>query len=178
MENSKILNRFWVSFLIICLAVFCRLTPHPPNFAPIAGLSLFSGANLSKKQAFLIPLLSMFISDLILGLHSTMLYVYLSFVFIVFIGFSIKKRQNFYSLIISSFFYSFLFYLITNFGVWVSTEIYPKSINGLIQSYVLAIPFFRNTVLSDFLYTILFFYGYRFALSFFNKFLFIKNRGD
>lgn len=178
MENRNILkntNKYIATLLIVVLAVSTRLIPHPPNFAPIAGISLFSGAKLNKKQAFLIPLSAMFISDIFLGFHSTMLYVYLSFVLIVFIGIFIKKRLNFHNLVLASLTSSVLFYFITNFGVWASTALYPKTLSGLLQSYVLAIPFFNNTIASDLLYTGSLFYGYQLIEYLVKRFTFIRN---
>lgn len=178
MENTNLLKKILACFFIIFLAVVLRLLPHPPNFAPIAGLALFSGANLSKKQAFLILFISMLVSDLFLGFHSTMPYVYLSFMLIIYIGVFLKRNQVFTNILIASLTSSVLFYVITNFGVWMSTSMYPKNIYGLIQSYVFAIPFFKNTVLSDFFYTFSFFYGYKYSLLFFNQRLLMifKNR--
>ena len=178
MENRNILkktNKYIATLLIIVLAASTRLIPHPPNFAPIAGISLFSGAKLNKKQAFLIPLSVMFISDMFLGFHSTMPYVYISFAFIVLIGRFIKNKLNFRNLVLASLTSSVLFYILTNFGVWASTNLYPRSLNGLFQSYILALPFFKNTILSDQIYTLSLFYGYQFIEFLVKRFTFVKN---
>lgn len=151
---------------IILLAVVARLIPHPPNFAPIGGLALFSGANFKKKSALLIPLAAMFISDIFLGFHKTIPYVYVSFILITIIGKYIKENPKVINLISASFLSSVLFFLITNFGVWATGTMYQKNFAGLIQSYILGIPFFRNTLISDLIYTFSFFYGYRFLSSF------------
>lgn len=174
MEARNILKKMIAPAAIIILAVLSRLIPHPPNFAPIGGLALFSGATLNKKQAFAIPLVAMFVSDLFLGFHSTMLYVYGSFALIVFIGMQLKKIK-FTNLLLASLISSGLFYLITNFGVWASTDLYPKNMNGLIQSYILALPFFKNTLLSDLFYTFSLFYGYKYLTIVLKRLYFIKN---
>ena len=160
-------------FLIILLAVAARLIPHPPNFVPIGALALFSGSNFKKKTAYLIPLSAMFLSDIFLGLHSTIFFVYLSFILITFIGNRIKSLK-FSSLLLASLGSSILFFLITNFGVWVLFSFYPKTFNGLIQCYTMAIPFFRNTVLGDLFYSFFFFYGFEYLSKFLQKKLLIS----
>lgn len=153
-QNSAIL-------LIITLAVISRLMPHPPNVAPITALALFSGAQLTGWKRFAIPLTTMVFSDIVLGLHSTIPYVYVSFIIITFIGSLIKEMdaQNIFTTTLCS---SVIFFLITNLGVWISTDMYPKTIVGLRDAYVMGIPFFRNTLIGDFFYTFSLFYGCRF----------------
>ncbi len=147
--------------IIILLAVIARLIPHVPNFAPIGGLALFSGSNFKNKIALLIPLSAMFISDIFLGFHSTIPYVYVSFIIIALIG-GLIKNNKWQSLALASVTSSILFFIITNFGVWATGSMYVKNLNGLMQSYVMGLPFFRNTLISDLFYSFTFFYGYRF----------------
>lgn len=171
MENREILKNFqrFITYgLIIGLAILSRFIPHPPNFVPIGGLALFSGANFKKNISLLIPLSTMFLSDIFLGFHSTVVYVYISFVLITLIGRKIKTLK-FSNLFLASFFSSVLFFLITNFGVWITGSMYPKTLNGLLQSYKMGLPFFRNTVFSDLFYSFSFFYGFRYISNFFNK---------
>lgn len=160
--------------LIILLAVLARLIPHVPNFAPIGGLALFSGANFKNKIALLIPLCAMFISDIFLGFHKTVPYVYVSFIIIALIG-GLIKNNKWQSLALASLTSSILFFLITNFGVWATGSMYIKNLDGLMQSYAMGLPFFRNTIISDLFYSFSFFYGYRFLSNFvFKKISFLK----
>jgi len=166
MEDRKVLNQKIISYgAIVLLAVVARLIPHAPNFAPIGGLALFSGANFKKKSALLIPLAAMFISDIFLGFHKTIPYVYVSFIIIALIG-RIIKNNKWQSLLFASLVSSVLFFLITNFGVWATGTMYQKDLSGLMQSYAFGIPFFRNTLTSDLFYSFSFFYGYRFLSNF------------
>jgi hypothetical protein len=175
METRKILNKKIISYgTIIILAVIVRLIPHAPNFAPIGGLALFSGANFKKKLALLIPLTAMFFSDIFLGFHSTMTYVYLSFILIAFIGNYLKDDLRFKNLFLASLISSVLFFLITNFGVWITGTMYQKNLGGLMQCYTFGIPFFRNTLISDLFYSFTFFYGYRLINNFIFEKLLIK----
>jgi hypothetical protein len=154
--------------VIILFAVILRLIPHVPNFAPISGMALFGGAYLNKKYALIIPLIAMFLSDIFLGFHSAMIFVYGSFILTGLIGLWLRKHKNVIHIAGAALFSSLLFFLITNFGVLLEGW-YPANLSGLMQAYYFAIPFFRNTVLGDLFYTGLFFGSYELALKFFKK---------
>ena len=143
-------RRFIILTALIAGVVLIRFLPHPPNFVPIAAMALFGAAFFSDKRiAFLIPLSAMLLSDLILGFHSTMLFVYLSFASIVGIGFLLRKRVNFFTVTGASLGASTLFYLVTNFGSWLGNPMYPQTLEGLFASYMAGIPFFHYTVAGD-----------------------------
>ena len=162
--NKQINNpRFYTILIMVLMAAALRLLPHYPNFTPVAAIALFGGAYFSnKKIAFLIPLLAMLISDLFLGFHSTMWAVYLSFALIVFIGFSIKKNMKISSIFLASISSSVLFFIITNFAVWISGGIYPLNIMGLGECFTAAIPFFNYTMIGDLFYVGVFFGAFEF----------------
>jgi len=159
--NSKLITPgFLLITGMILFAAFARLIPHPPNFTPIAAMALFGGAYFSKKwMAFLIPVAAMFLTDLIIGFHSTMWSVYLSFILIVGIGMIFIRKKKAGNIILASVTASVLFFIVTNFAVWMSGFIYPKTGAGLAACYVAAIPFFHYTLLGD-----LFFVGVMFGL--------------
>ena len=143
-----------IVLLIIIFGIICRLIPHPPNFSPVTAIALFGGLNFSDKRiAFSIPLVVLFLSDLILGISMINLFVYTGFLTIVFLGTKIKSIK-FGNIILSS----FIFFLISNFGVWIIG--YPKNIDGLILCYTMAIPFFGYSIAGDL------FFGYLFKFSF------------
>ena len=147
--------------IIVALTVFTIL-PHPPNFSPVAAMALFGGAYFSdKRHAFLIPFLAMFISDLILGLHPSMVFVYGAFALTVAMGIWLRDRISMTTVAGAAVASSVLFYLITNFGVWIIGGWYPLTMEGLIACYVAAIPFFQNTLLGNLFFTILLFGGFR-----------------
>lgn len=159
--------------LIILFGTLSRLLPHPPNFAPITAIALFGGVYLPKKYAFILPLVALFISDLFLGFYgTTMLYVYGSFIISGLIGLWLRNHKNPVTILGGTFAASILFYLITNFGVWASpTSWYTRNFQGLIDSYISAIPFFRNTLTGDLFFTLVFFLGYEIAFRLGTKFL-------
>lgn len=149
--------------LIILFGALSRILPHPANIAPIAAMALFGGAHLNKKYALTVPLLAMLASDFFLGFHNTMPYVYASFILIGLVGLVLRKKISPVNIILASLFSSFLFFVITNFGVWLGGNLYSKDLSGLMQCYVMALPFFRNTILGDLLYTGAFFGAFELA---------------
>jgi hypothetical protein len=161
-----------VPFLFLTIGLLARFLPHPANFAPVAAIALFSARYLPKKLAFILPLSIMFISDLFLGFYGLeMIFVYGSFVLAGIIGL-LSRHQKISSFIpFSSFSSSIIFFLVTNFGVWLTTTMYAKNLVGLSSCFILAIPFFRNTLVSDLLYTTIFVGGYEIAFILGKKFL-------
>ena len=142
---------------LIVFAILTRLIPHPPNFAPLTAIALFSAINFNNKLLkFFIPLLSLIIFDFIIGFSLINIFVYLSFIVIILVGNHFKKIKL-KSILISS----IVFFIISNFGVWIIG--YPKTVNGFIMCYTAAIPFFINTILGDLFYS--FFLKYTFNIS-------------
>ena len=136
-----------VIFGLILIAILTRLLPHPPNFAPITSIALFSGFHFSNKRiAILIPLIAMFLSDIFIGIHALMPVIYLSFTLITVLSFYIKTLSFANVLIAST-----LFFILSNFGVWYFY--YPPTWAGLTSCFVLAIPFFINAIAGDLFYT-------------------------
>ncbi|MBT8127020.1 MAG: hypothetical protein KJP15_06015 [Gammaproteobacteria bacterium] len=149
-----------LAIIIFAVAVF-RILPHPPNVSPIAAMALFGGAYFSDKRlAFLVPFLALLLSDLILGLHGTMLYVYGGFALTVVIGFWVRKQLNIGRIAVAAVGASILFFLLTNFGVWLTSGMYPMTADGLMQAYIAGIPFFQNSLLGNLIFTALLFGGF------------------
>jgi len=145
--------RYLFSFSLILLAVFSRLIPHPPNFAPITALALFGGVYLDKRYAFIVPIAAMLISDYFLGFYTGMVWVYASFIAIGFIGLWLRNHRGVLQTVGATLAGSILFFIVTNFGVWISSQVtYPYTLAGLLECYVAAIPFLRNTLLGDVVY--------------------------
>ena len=160
-KNGKILE-FSIALLLISIGVSLRLLPHPPNFAPIAAIALFGGVYFSRKIALILPIVAMAISDIFIGDYEPKLMasVYGSFLLCVILGFWLKKHKKWYTVGGSVLSCSVLFFLITNFAVWDFTPWYAKTISGLIQCYLMALPFFKNTLLGDLFYVTIFFGAY------------------
>jgi hypothetical protein len=154
------MNRFAVLTAMVIAGTAARLIPHPPNFSPIGALALFGGATFaSKRAAFLVPLMAMCLSDLVLGFSSITPVVYGSFALISCLGLWVRRRQTVWQLAGASLVSAVLFFVLTNFGVWVLGDWYPKTLPGLAECYAAAIPFFRNTLWSDLFYSAVLFGG-------------------
>jgi hypothetical protein len=155
MKKIEITPKFYVVLTMILAGAMMRLIPHWPNFTPIAAIALFGGTFLKRKElAFLIPVIAMLISDLIIGFHSTMLPVYLSFIAIVGLGLVLQRRLTVVNTISTALTSSVIFYLVTNFASWSSGIMpYPMNAAGLMQSYIAGLPFFFNGIIGDLFYT-------------------------
>ena len=139
--------------LILILAL-SRLMPHPDNFTPIIALAIMSSYFFRNVNfSYVVMLFSMLLADFFIGFYSYMLFVYVSLFLIVLIFFKISKKMNYKNLFIFSFFGSVIFFLISNFGVWLVGNLYERNINGLIECYFMAIPFFRNTIISTLIFS-------------------------
>ena len=149
-------------FALIVLAAASRLLPHPPNFAPVAAIGLFAGAHTSRRAGWLVPFAALLASDALLGFYSPvgMLWNYLAFAACLLLGSGfLARRRSALRLggaVLTS---SVAFFVISNFGMWASGY-YPRTAAGLVECYVAALPFFRNTLTSDVLYSAVLFGGY------------------
>ncbi|MEX0929726.1 MAG: DUF6580 family putative transport protein [Balneolales bacterium] len=157
MLNSRVL----ILFIIVLIAAAARLLPHAPNFTPIAAMALFGGAYFTdKKLAFVLPLLAMIISDVFLGFHGVMTFVYLCFVITVYMGIRLRNKVSFIPVLGGVLGSSVLFFIVTNFGVWLTGSWYPRSVEGLIMCYTAAIPFFHYTLAGTMVYSAILFGGF------------------
>lgn len=151
---------------IILLGACSRLIPHPMNFTPIAALALFGGSYIKdKKMAFILPMAALLFSDILLqitsgnGFHDQMIWVYGSMALVTLIGFYIRENLKTSNILVGSLLGSILFFMLTNFGVW-ALGYYGHTVSGLVQCYVMAIPFFKGTLLGDLFYNAAFFGSY------------------
>jgi len=161
--------------MMIAAAAATRLIPHPPNLTSVTAVALFGGAYFSNRGlAFVVPLLALLISDFILGLYPHMEVPYLSFALIVCIGFRLQPRRTAPRIAGAALLSAVVFFIVTNLGVWVFDSLYPKTLAGLIACYVAAIPFFRNMLLGDLLYTAILFGSFRLLES---RFAAIREQG-
>ncbi len=145
----------WIVFTVLVVAAIAtRFIPHPFNFTAIGAVALFSGAIMPDKRfSYLVPLALLFISDLFIGFHFSMLPVYGSFMITVWIGTRIKQNPNWKSIISGSIISSVVFFLVTNLPFWyIDQKLYPLTLEGTLESYKMAIPFFRNQVIGDLFY--------------------------
>ncbi len=173
---KKVKLNFWLITAIVVFAAFSRiLLVGLHNVSPITAIALFGGAYfIRKKYAFLIPLLAMWVTDLILNntIYASFfegfawmgsIWVYGSFLMIVVLGMVFLKKIGPLPLLLTGLGASVLFFVVTNFGSWLGTAMYPKTFTGLIACYSAGLPFFRATLAGDLICIAVLFGGYEFV---------------
>jgi hypothetical protein len=161
-ESMKIW--MWTAVLII-LGVVTRFIPHPPNFSALLAVALFAGFVLPMPLAVIVPVISAVLGDLFIGLHDLMWVVYLTLLPLAWMGrvlpqanakgnggIAIRKGKVFLGWGLMGVVASVIFFVTTNLAVWWTSGMYEHTQAGLISCFVLAIPFFHNSVLSTWLY--------------------------
>ncbi len=173
MKSEKVTLHFVVITAILLMLALSRLLPHPFNFSPVAALALFGGAKYSNRfAAYLIPIAAVWISDLFLNFafygrfvafYDGALVTYAAFAMIVLLGSKALKKFSAMNLLFTSLSASLLFFLVSNFGVWAFSGMYPLNTAGITACYAAAVPFFRNTLAGDLVYSFAVFYAFEWA---------------
>lgn len=156
-----------IALLLVVTGVFGRLLPHMWNFTPIVAIGLFSGVYLGRRYMIMLPIIAMIVSDIFIGFYDIrlMLVVYGSFALVGVFSHLIRQEKNVMTIVLASMSASTLFFLVTNFVVWKITPWYASDISGLLQSYTLAVPFFRSMLIGDLVFTGVFFGIYELVTS-------------
>jgi len=166
-------NKVVLASIFIVIGGLFRIFPHPVNISPVAAMALLGGAYLGRNYlAFLVPILALFIGDLILNNTINraffsdqsefiigaqyMYYTYGAYLLTVLLGFYLINKSSATKIIAGTLVSSILFFAITNIGVWLSGTLYPTNGGGLIACITAAMPFFRNTLLSNAIFISLF----------------------
>ena len=156
MEISK---RLWIGMVV--LGAGARLVPHPWNFTPMMAIGLFAGTQARKTSTgVLATLVALVLSDAVLGFYPGFWYVYAAALIPVLLGRLIRNRSGAGAIAAGAVVSSLSFFLITNFMVWATDQLYPHTIGGLSECFLAGIPFYRNQVLGDAVYTVATFGGY------------------
>ncbi len=155
---------FILPVLFVIIGLLFRLIPHAANFSPIFAIALFGGVYLADRRlALLIPVLALFVSDLFIGFYSpvVMASVYAGMILTSLLGLWLKGHKSVINIFGTATASALLFFLISNFGVWLNpVSGYTKDLAGLIQCFVLALPFLKNTLASNLLYSAVLFGGF------------------
>jgi hypothetical protein len=162
-QATKLEETIFRTMLIVGMIFFAaiiRIVPHPWNLAPVGAMALFSGAVIRNRvMAFVFPLLAMLAGDFFVGFHILMPVVYVSFVISTAIGFWLRERRSAPRLGGAVLLGAIQFFLITNLGVWIFLNTYPKTFAGLMACYAAGVPFFWNALAGDICYSALLFGG-------------------
>ncbi len=176
--RSKIFTpRFIFISIVIAFAAFSRMVPHPFNFSPLGAIGVFGAAYFSKKwQAFIIPILATWLSDLFINnviyaqyypsftwFYEGFYWQYISYLVIVLISVFIMKTVNPSRVVLATLSSTAIFFLISNLGCWVGNPVYTQNFSGLMSCYMAGVPFLKGTLLGDLFYSSILFGAFYFA---------------
>ncbi len=158
-------------YLIIALAIAARFIPGAANFSPVYAGLLFSGAYLKRRDSIWFPVLLLAGSDLLVN---SLLYQasfqwmqtlnWVGFAAIVMVGWWLQKRVNMRNVLVASVAGPSVFFVISNFAVWIGGGMYPPTFGGLAACYAAAIPFYGNSLISAVLFSGILFGAYEYHL--------------
>jgi hypothetical protein len=152
--NKNYFNKNLNLVPIIFVILLSRFIPHPPNFTPIISIAVLSPLFFNKNITSLsVIILGMFVTDIFLGIYPSMIFTYLTIILIFYFSKILFKLDSFKNIILCSFLSSVIFFILTNFSVWFLSGLYSLNFEGLIACYLLAIPFFHNTLISTMLFS-------------------------
>ena len=172
-------KKLLLAIAMLAIVFLGRVMPHPYNFTPVIAITLLSSYIFKNKYVFLsLPLLALWLSDLFINnvvyagyypsftlLSIGMIWTYGSILLVALLSSAMFKKMSSSKVALASISGSTIFYLISNFGVWIASPMYAKSIAGLVLCYSLALPFYGSSLVGDLLYTVLFFGVYQLAIS-------------
>jgi hypothetical protein len=149
---------------VVGLLVVSRVIPHPSNFTALTAVALFSGSYwASQHWRFLAPLLALFVTDIFFGFYPGIEMNYIAVALSVLLAPSLQA--SLLTISVRGFLASVVFFVVSNFGVWLFSGLYPLSVNGLTTCFILAWPFYPATLASTFLYSGLLYGVYRLVFS-------------
>ncbi|MEK7546739.1 MAG: DUF6580 family putative transport protein [Patescibacteria group bacterium] len=156
----------FVVVLLITAGVASRFLPHAWNMTPITAIALFTSVYFGIRYSLFIVLATMFISDLFIGFYDwrIMLSVYAGFAVAGIIGVLVRRHKTVISVALGAISSSVFFFIFTNWAVWQFGVMYEHSFAGLLQSYAMALPFFKNMFVGDLVYSGILFGSYELAL--------------
>lgn len=145
------MNRKWIlaGLGLIAVAVVGRLVPHAANVTPLYAVALFACAVFPRRWALAVPVLAMIASDLLIGMHATVLFTWSGMLVFAALGFGLRGKRTTGRIVGSALAGSLAFFVWTNLGHWLTMGMYPMNGAGLMACYVAALPFFRNSLLGD-----------------------------
>lgn len=147
------------------VAALGRVVPHADNVTPLYAVALLAVAVFPRGLGLWVPVVAMVSSDIILGMHDTVLFTWTGLLLFVALGHLLRSQRGAGRLALVALAGSTGFFIWTNFGVWLVSGIYSPTWTGLVQCYTLALPFFRNSILGDLAYTAALFAAYELIMS-------------
>lgn len=145
-----------LTYLLVIFTILSRLLPLPYNFTSVGALSLFAGAALSVRTAWLVPCFTLLITDAMSGFYNVtvMVFVYAGFMLCTLCGHTLLTHQkSFMRVTVGGVIAAFIFYLVSNFGMWLSGLNYPMTLNGLMECYIQGLPYLKVSLYADLIYS-------------------------
>src|SRR4051812_706455 len=154
-------GEFMLVFGLIALDVLVRILPNTLNFSPVAASALFAGAVLGRRLALAVPLAAMALSDCVLGFDDWRMtvFVYAGLTLPAMLGALARGSCKPIRLASLAALSSVMFFITSNFAVWMFSGIYARDAAGLLKCYIAALPFFQNTLIGDLFWTAVLFGG-------------------
>lgn len=158
--------RLGVLLGLVFIASLSRIIPHPYNFTPLSAIALFGAAHFKKGwQVVVIPILATWLSDLFINnvIYDSLDFVwfyqgfywqYGAYVLVALLGRSTLQKVTVSRVLFGSLGAAIIFFLLSNFGVWVGSPMYPQTFSGLITCYAAGIPFFGGTLFGNLFYSV------------------------
>lgn len=150
-----------LALVIVLLGVSSRLVWHTPNFTPVLALALFGGAFLPRRHAVWTMMALMMISDAVLGFYPMIQFTWAGLLLVTLLGGQFRCQRQPVAVLGGALASAVIFFIVSNFGSWLA--LYPRTGAGLAQCFAAAVPFFRYTLLSTLIYTVIFFGLYELA---------------
>ena len=164
-------------FIICMVAAATRLIPYEMlNFTAVGALAFMGGAMIENKWLrYILPIGLMAITDLVLNtviyseftggsfFYDGMFWVYIPFIISVAVGRIILKEASAGKVVFAGLVSGIIFFLISNFGVWMSGSLYPKTAGGLLEAYYMGLPFVRNTLAGNIVFGLAIYAAWEFA---------------
>ena len=139
--------------LILAVAA-TRFLPHPPNFSPVMAVALFGSAVFANRYVGIaLAIAAMLVSDIFLGMHSTLPFVYAAMLLAAYLGLRLRENRTALKIAGVTVAGSVLFFVVTNLGVFIMQDLYAKNLQGLGECFAMALPFFQNSLAVDMLFT-------------------------
>ena len=151
LEEKAMLNRLYYLLVFGIILALSRILPHPPNFTPIIASAIMAPLLIRDRWfGIAIPIFAMLVADIVIGFHPYQTVIYLT---LIVIGLVAPMQRNIKWITAMAILGPVWFFLTTNFAVWLAWDYYPKTVEGLILCYTMAIPFFQNTLISTCIFT-------------------------
>lgn len=161
--NGNETSALVIALSLVTAGVLLRVLPHPDNFTPVAAVALFAGFALPPALALTVPLAVLIASDLVIGAHDLFWLTWAAFAAVTCLGFWVRKNPSITRIAAGSVAGSVFFFAVSNFGVFLWGGLYARTWQGLAECFVMAVPFFRNTLAGDLFFSAVIFGVYALA---------------